>query len=225
MNKLELSSTWLFDPIIDFEYKTYLILNFEQKVRSYYNQYKLYPALTEVVYHTKNIESYLSIEEIINRKDKPLTKKQIALIKTTEKYSEDSYERKDINKISKWSLPILKELSKDGVMLYKSIDHCIKTNYMKVGDGKKGHILVTYEGSDVTEVYKYIYKSNNKKEGHKHVEPDYDFVSYDRISVSDIINKVVCDEWPSILMVDSKAFPTIESVLPIACRRMSTHWI
>ena len=53
-----LSETWFADGYIDFELKKYTILAYLQEVTRYFNENKLYPQLSDVIFHYNNLVAF-----------------------------------------------------------------------------------------------------------------------------------------------------------------------
>lgn len=52
-----LNDNWLTENLIDFEYKKYTLLGYLQKVKQHFKEKKLYPDLTDLIKHYKNLVS------------------------------------------------------------------------------------------------------------------------------------------------------------------------
>ncbi|MCS7074504.1 MAG: hypothetical protein NZ108_08565, partial [Bacteroidia bacterium] len=55
-----LSDSWLTDGILDVEYKQYILLSYLQEIRKDYLEWKLYPALADVIRHYANLHDFLN---------------------------------------------------------------------------------------------------------------------------------------------------------------------
>lgn len=53
-----LSQHWFYENLPDFEYKKYLLLAYLQDVHHQFNQTRLYPALSELVQHYRNLKAF-----------------------------------------------------------------------------------------------------------------------------------------------------------------------
>ena len=52
-----LSKNWITEKLIDFEYKKYLLLAYLQQVSGQFDETRLYPSLSELIEHYKNVVS------------------------------------------------------------------------------------------------------------------------------------------------------------------------
>ena len=55
---MNLSETWFLEGYIDFELQKYRLLAYLQEVKQYFNATKLYPQLSEIVYHYNNLVAF-----------------------------------------------------------------------------------------------------------------------------------------------------------------------
>src|ERR687883_274032 len=53
-----LSETWFAEGYIDFELKKYTLLAYLQEVNKYFNENKLYPQLSDVIFHYHNLVAF-----------------------------------------------------------------------------------------------------------------------------------------------------------------------
>lgn len=53
-----LSETWFVDGYIDFELKKYKLLDYLQAIGRYFDQHKLYPQLSDVIFHFNNLIAF-----------------------------------------------------------------------------------------------------------------------------------------------------------------------
>jgi hypothetical protein len=50
-----LSANWITENLVDFEYKKYVLLGYLQQVKEHFKDKKLYPDLSDVISHYKNL--------------------------------------------------------------------------------------------------------------------------------------------------------------------------
>src|ERR1043165_6581173 len=53
-----LSETWFVDGYIDFELKKYTLLAYLQEISKYFDQNKLYPQLSDLIFHYNNLVAF-----------------------------------------------------------------------------------------------------------------------------------------------------------------------
>src|SRR6186713_1127973 len=54
-----LHPNWFFQDLPDFEYKKYVLLAYLKDVHKNFNETKLYPCLSDLVFHYRNLTSFL----------------------------------------------------------------------------------------------------------------------------------------------------------------------
>src|SRR5688572_3738834 len=54
----QLSETWFAEGYIDFELKKYTLLAYLKEVNNYFNESKLYPQLSDIIFHYNNIVAF-----------------------------------------------------------------------------------------------------------------------------------------------------------------------
>ena len=59
-----LSETWFADGYIDFELKKYTLLAYLQQVNKYFNENKLYPQLSDLIFHYNNLVAFRGKQKI-----------------------------------------------------------------------------------------------------------------------------------------------------------------
>ena len=54
----QLSETWFAEGYIDFELKKYTLLTYLQQINKYFNENKLYPQLSDLIFHYNNLVAF-----------------------------------------------------------------------------------------------------------------------------------------------------------------------
>ncbi|MFN8415607.1 MAG: hypothetical protein U0U66_04665 [Cytophagaceae bacterium] len=71
----ELSSDWLTQGLVDYEYKKYLILSYLKSIREDYDAFRLYPSLSDLYYHYTNLKLFVDSKSKISQQfPKTMTK-------------------------------------------------------------------------------------------------------------------------------------------------------
>src|SRR5271155_5846718 len=55
---MQLSETWFIEGFIDFELQKYRLLAYLQEVNNYFHESKLYPQLSDTIFHYNNLNSF-----------------------------------------------------------------------------------------------------------------------------------------------------------------------
>ncbi|MCB0573927.1 MAG: hypothetical protein KDC61_05100, partial [Saprospiraceae bacterium] len=73
-----LSETWFIEGNIDFESKKYTVLAYLQRVNQFFNEKKLYPQLSDVIFHYNNLVNFKQNKRLLqNRFPRRLTGVQL----------------------------------------------------------------------------------------------------------------------------------------------------
>jgi hypothetical protein len=154
-----LSKNWITEKHIDFEYKKYLLLAYLQQVSGRFEETRLYPSLSELIEHYKNVVAlkenkrslYDSFPERISSAD--LTTFKVIY----EKILEDDQLMQEIESILDYSIPQFEKYLADGKKIYDFIESSL--HIMPVGimplNPSEGYILLKNGGTHETQVYEY----------------------------------------------------------------------
>lgn len=147
-----LSKTWLTDPIIDAEYKSYVLLDYLQHVQKAFEKLKLFPALSELVEHYRQLLLLKSSSDIahglfpkklvgINWKEKQLTYEQLV---------NDTSLMQEILYTLEFSIPQIKKKIEVGKEIYDEAESHIYMNEIGLMplQNDEGYLLVN-TGSEV----------------------------------------------------------------------------
>lgn len=153
-----LSKSWLTDPHIDAEYKSYVLLDYLQNIQRAFEKFELFPSLSDLIEHYRQLLALKNSSDLardlfpkqltgINWKEKKLTYEQLA---------EDISLMEEIINIMEFSIPRMKEQIELGKEIYDEIETSIFMNVIGLLPLKKdeGYLLV----NTGTEVLAYQYK-------------------------------------------------------------------
>src|ERR1043165_2078290 len=62
---MTLSETWFMEGYIDFELQKYRLLAYLQEVKKYFSETKLYPQLSDVVFHYNNLIAFRNNKQLL----------------------------------------------------------------------------------------------------------------------------------------------------------------
>jgi hypothetical protein len=231
MKKLE--KNWITAPIIDTEYKQYILLAYIQEIKKSYNQLKIYPHLAEL------IDQYC---ELITLKDNQLAladkfPKSLMAIDAQEMkmmFSKDITEENWVEEISKtieMAIPYLKDTIHEGKEIYEEIERNIHMESVGVAPLKndEGYFILNASGFNETLVYGYrvsLFESPEDK--YRAIHTQYAAAFVKNLSVtnqyikSEMIRQYPGLPNPSVYAFDSGyTIPVDDTYLPIV-KRMIT---
>ena len=156
-----LSDQWLTSDPIDFEYKKYLLLAYEQKMMAEYNKKRVYPCLTDIVDKLAYVNEFLKSANTFERSSMSIQK--VDWLKQELQYEsniqDDMFD--DLKLTAIVARNIFSDLYLQFKNLYDEIDGSIVITGSKfsVFDKYDGYLLVKYDKGKKEKIMKYdIYK-------------------------------------------------------------------
>jgi hypothetical protein len=165
-----LSKNWITEKHIDFEYKKYVLLAWLQHVSDNFQENKLYPSLSELVEHYRNIVALKkSKQSLFGQFPEHLTGADLKNFKLLyEKLMEDDALMQEIENIISFSIPQFEKYLADGKQLYDFIESHISIYPVGVVplNVNEGYIILLVPGTKETQVYEYqvtLFENPNEK--------------------------------------------------------------
>jgi hypothetical protein len=216
----KLSENWLTQDLIDFEYKKYILLAYLQRVSESFEETKLYPALSELVSHYRNVIALRNKKaQLYNQFPGRVSQADFKNFKLIyEKLCEDDKLMHELQTIIEFSIPRFKIMLDEGKKIYDFIESQI--NIFPVGivpiRFDEGYLFLKSGKDASTRVYEYqitIYDQPDDK--YRAIAMHY-ITSYE---------KTICNTYEKIkqdLLMYNRNFPNpatyvieTELVLPI----------
>lgn len=227
-----LRPNWFFEDLPDFEYKKYVLLAYLQDVHQQFHETRLYPALSDLVFHYRNLTSFAEQKQAIYdsfpERLSEIDMKNLRMAFT--KVMSNDELMNHLEEVVTYSIPELKKHLDEGKEIYDFIEKEISISpvgilpiyrnegYMIVRDGDKPEIRV-YEFS-----VKFF---SHEAEHYRSVQTEY-LTSYRRSFVNtsenikiDMIRHRRKLPNPATFSVESTyGFPLEETVIPVAKRML-----
>jgi hypothetical protein len=227
-----LRPNWFFEDLPDFEYKKYVLLAYLQDVHSQFTENKLYPALSDLVFHYRNLTEFLEQKQALyNRFPEQLTEIDIQNLRLafTKVMTNDEL-MNHLEEVVQYSIPALKKHLDEGREIYEFMEQEIliapvgilpiyrDEGYMLVRDGERPEIRV----------YEFAIKLfTHNADQFRSVQTEY-LTSYKRSIVNtsenikiDMIRHRKKLPNPATFAVESAFdFPIEETILPVAKRML-----
>ncbi len=226
-----LSETWFADGYIDFELKKYTLLAYLQQVNKYFNENKLYPQLSDVIFHYNNIISFQKNKKILqSRFSKQLTLIQIQKLQLLyEQMVEDDEMMKELEDIILYAEKQMQSTITNGTEIYEFIEDKMQISPIGIIPLKQdeGYFFLS-ENQTQTRVYYYrLSIFENQDEKYQSIKTEFiqswyrNFVNtYENIKRELIRNKSAIPN-PAVYAIETDLdFPVEETLLPIAKRRL-----
>ncbi len=226
----KLKDSWLTDGLIDFEYKKYQLLAYFQTVNESFRRMELYPLLSDLVFHYRNLillkENQTLIRESFPKELSPESFKN--MIFNYRRMIEDDLVMKEIESIMEYALPHFKESLEEGSSIYEYVES--KCEISPVGltslYSDEGYLFVTQPPEKETNVYRYqitFFEQSTEPMRGIHTQflltSEYSFSNtYENLKL-DLIRRFVELPNPSVFLVLSKVkFPYVQTLMPVAKR-------
>jgi hypothetical protein len=156
---MPLTKNWITEHLIDFEYKKYQLLAYLQEVKENYASTRVYPWLSEVIDHYKNLLSVKKNSEEIKPGGKGELKgfnwKDLTL--DYEVTEEDDELIREIKQIIDYSLPLFFSNIKEGKLIYDFVEEKLSLKAIGITPLKtdEGYLLLHCENQPEVFIYQY----------------------------------------------------------------------
>jgi hypothetical protein len=230
LNSLGLN--WFIEGSLDFEHKKYVLLNYLQEINRHFDKSKLYPNLTDLVFHYNNLldfkQNKTSLQQAFPQR---LTKADIEAVKLTyKKIVEDDSSMQEIERIITYALGKMDPAIQIGKEIYDFVES--RLNIDPVGLVPllpySGYFSLR-NGSDKTNwIYEYqLSIFENKDDQYRGI--NVQFVDTYEQSISNtpesikisLINRRRHLPNPAVFYVQSDiSFPLEQTLLPVAKRSL-----
>jgi hypothetical protein len=226
----QLSETWFAEGYIDFELKKYTLLAYLQQINKYFNENKLYPQLSDLIFHYNNLAAFRENKKYLQEHfPKKLTGVQIEKLQTLyEQMIEDDELMQELEEIINYSAGEMKTTISSGAEIYEFVED--KMQITPVGliplDIQEGYFFLSAGNSKDTRVYHYRLSFFEKRdEKYRTMKTSYIDVwqrsivyTYENIK-HDLIKNNGSLANPAVYSIETElSFPIEETLLPIAKR-------
>lgn len=227
-----LSETWFAEGYIDFELKKYTLLAYLQEVNKCFDQSKLYPQLSDVIFHFNNLVAFREnkkyLEEHFPKKFTGIQMEKIQLL--YEQMIGDDELMKELEEIINYAAGKMKNTINNGVEIYELVED--KMIIAPVGiiplDIKEGYFFLNTTAKKQTLVYHYrlsFFEKHDEK--YRSIKTSYvnswdkNFVNTFENIKSELIKYRNQLPNPAVYSIEIElGFPVDETLLPIAKRSL-----
>ncbi|MFN8290572.1 MAG: hypothetical protein U0U70_09960 [Chitinophagaceae bacterium] len=227
-----LSETWFAEGRIDFELKKYTLLAYLQEVNKYFNENKLYPQLSDVIFHYHNIIAFRENKKYLQEHfPKKLTGIQMEKLQLLyEQMIQDDELMQELEDIIHYSAGKIKHTITNGTEIYEFVEE--KLNITPVGilplDIHEGYFFLSAGKLHHTRVYQYrlsIFEKHDEK--YRSIKTSFiDQWTRSLSSTYEHIKSELIRHWkdlpnPAVYSIETELrFPVDETLLPIAKRSL-----
>ena len=226
----QLSQTWFAEGYIDFELKKYTLLAYLQQINKYFNENKLYPQLSDLIFHYNNIIAFRENKKYLQEHfPKKLTGIQIEKLQVLyEQMIADDELMQELEQIINYSASEMKTTISNGTEIYEFVEE--KLNIFPVGivplEINEGYFFLCEGSYRTTRVYQYRL-SIFQKQDEKYRSIKTEFVdnwtrslvnTYENIK-AELIRRKSDFPNPAVYCIETElSYPIDETLLPIAKR-------
>lgn len=227
-----LSETWFAEGYIDFELKKYTLLAYLQEVTRCFDENKLYPQLSDLVFHYNNLCAFRENKQVLQQFfPKRLSKiDQERLQILYERMVEDEDIMLQLEEIIQYAIGRLAPTIRSGTDIYEFVED--RLSITPVGliplDTKEGYMFLSNGTSRQTRVYQYrlsIFEKHNEK--YRAIKTE--LIDTRRRSIvhtyeqmkGELLRARTSLPNPAVYSVETElTYPLEETLLPIAKRRL-----
>lgn len=227
-----LSQTWFAEGYIDFELKKYTLLAYLQQIHREFNENKLYPQLSDIIFHYNTMVRFKHNKQLLQEQfPKKFANINIDKLQLLyEQIVDDDEMMKELEDIIQYSLNQMSKTIKDGTEIYEFVEE--KINILPVGlvplEIAEGYFFLCDGSRSDTKVYHYrlsIFEKHDEK--YRSIKTSFvsqwerNFVNtYESIKTELIKNKTELPN-PAVYSIETDlSFPLEETLLPIAKRSL-----
>ena len=230
-----LSDTWFIEGYIDFELQKYRLLAYLKEVNQYFNESKLYPQLSDIVFHYNNLVSFRDNKKLMENS----FPKQLDHIKLQElelvykKMIDDDDLMQELQQIADFGVGQMKGTISNGAELYDLIEKQMRIEPVGIMPLYKneGYMLLRYGKYTEVRAYAYtitLFEHQSARFRGLHVQYIDSWNktpanTYEQIK-RDIVRLNRDLPTPAVYSVESPlALPLNETLLPVAKRMLVQH--
>jgi len=225
-----LSQTWFAEGYIDFELKKYTLLAYLQQINKNFNENKLYPQLSDLIFHYNNIVAFRENKKYLEEHfPKKLTGIQIEKLQVLyEQMIADDDLMRELEAIINYSADEMKTTISNGAEIYEFVEENLTITPIGIVpiDIQEGYFFLSSGNARSTHIYQYrlsfFEKHDEKFRSIKttYVEMMYRSMvnTYENLKSELIKNRTQIAN-PAVYSIETELhFPVEETLLPVAKR-------
>lgn len=226
-----LNANWFFEGLVDFEYKKYVLLAYLDHVRKKFNQTKLYPQLSDLVFHYRNLTAFLESKSKMSESF-PQTLAGIDAEKQKLEFETqipDDEIIREISMVAEFALPKLKNQLEEGRGIYEFIEDNIEIDPVGILPLYKDDGYLLLHGGNKSTVRAYDYRVSiieNSEERFRSIRTSFVTTfdwgitnTFEDMKLELIRSDKSKPNPATFLVLASLDFPEQESLMPVAKRK------
>ena len=225
-----LKKEWLTEDLLDFEYKKYMILAYIQDIKKHYERSELYPSLSEVLEHYKNLKQIKDqatfIKKKMNKDVSGINWQKLELIRKEESSTEGL--TNELELVIDFTIPLFLEQIQTGTAIFHTVEQNLTLSTIGISPLRRdeGYLILNTIQEKEAHVFQYGFSQFQKLgENMKQLFTEYICTYSYGISVSfekikhDLITQRKALPNPAVYLIRSKTqSPFTETLLPVAKR-------
>ncbi len=230
-----LSETWFMEGFIDFELQKYRLLAYLQEVKKCFNETKLYPQLSDIVFHYNNLRAFQANKQFLqDRFPKKFDKLDMQKLEMVyERMLADDGAMQELGRIVQYAVDEMKGTISEGAEIYDFIEKKLEVEPVGIMPLYKneGYVFLRYSKYPEVRIYSYtvtLFEHQNAK--YKGIRMDYIDSrtkslanTYEQIKL-DIIRTYRALPNPAVYKMEFPlSVPFNETLLPVAKRVLVRH--
>ena len=228
----QLSQTWFAEGYIDFELKKYTLLAYLQQINKYFNENKLYPQLSDLIFHYNNIVAFRENKKYLEEHfPKKLTGIQIEKLQMLyEQMIADDDLMQELETIINYSAGAMKTTISNGTEIYEFVEENLTITPIGIVplDIQEGYFFLSAGNTKSTHVYQYrlsFFEKHDEK--FRSIKTSYVEMmhrsmvnTYENLKSELIRNRIDLPN-PAVYSIETElSFPVEETLLPVAKRSL-----
>ena len=227
-----LGLNWFIEGSLDFEYKKYLLLDYLQEINRYFDKSKLYPNLSDLVFHYNNLLDFKQNKTVLQQAfPQRLTKADIEAVKLTyKKIVDDDSSMQEIERIISYAISEMDPALQTGKEIYDFVESRLMIDPIGLVPlmPYQGYFSLRNGGERTNWVYEYqITIFENKDDRYRGINIQFVDTFQQSISTTpeaiklQLINQRRHLPNPAVYYVQSDiTFPMEQTLLPVAKRSL-----
>ena len=230
-----LSETWFIEGYIDFELQKYRLLAYLKNVKQSFHETKLYPQLSDIVFHYNNLVAFRNnkkfIQDMFPKKIDRLDMQKLEIV--YERMLADSELMQELEHITQYSLDEMKGTISEGAEIYDFVEKQLLIEPVGIIPLYKneGYIFLRYGNFSEVRVYNYtITLFEHQTARYKGIKLEYIDSrvknlanTYEQIKI-DVIRSIRALPNPAVYKMEFPlSIPLNETLLPVAKRVLVKH--
>lgn len=230
-----LKADWLTDGLVDFEYKKYILLDYLQNVNENFNRQELYPYLSDLLFHYRNLLSVKENKKLIyDNFPSSITEADFKKLKLNyEKIVEEDAIMKEIEEILEFSIPQFKTVLNEGKDVYEFVEQNVSIDTIGLSPlyVNEGYLFIDESYKSDLKIYQYqVTVFESADETYRGVNTVYVETarknlenSFEKVKLNLIRNNKRMPNPATYVISTSMHFPFQATLLPVAKRLLVKH--